>query len=131
MSIIFDLKNQQPSWAKEINTALAKYWPEYIDKNGQVGSQKWWSRYEDEKISKETVLGAVKFIGEKIDEFDEEYDSIEIQCSDKILEFDRVGYWESPLLEIGKIVEIESFIINVVERYGPHIFQFERRVEVK
>ena len=131
MNIIFYLKNEQLSWAKEINTSLAKYWPEYIEKNGQVSSQEWWSNYEDGRIPKETILGTVKFIGEKIDRFDEEYYSIEIQCNDKILAIERVGYWESPLIEVGKVIEIESFEINVAERYGPKIFQFDTRVEIK
>jgi hypothetical protein len=94
MSVIFDLKNEEPDWAKEVNTALDKYSPEYIEEYGRVGSQEWWSNYEGGIISKETILGTAKFIGVKIDDFDEEYDSIEIQCKDKIVEFDRVGYWE-------------------------------------
>ncbi|MGR5150031.1 hypothetical protein ACQKP8_26230 [Photobacterium alginatilyticum] len=76
MSIIFDLKNSENSWADSVNEALANVWPEYIGKYGEVGTEKWWKNYDSGLIAYSKVLGIVSFIGKRQDFLNEEWDTV-------------------------------------------------------
>ena len=130
MAVIFDLRETENSWANSINEALEADWPEYIEKNGPVGADLWWQNYESGTIPREKEKGIVTFVGERIDHFNEEYDSVEIYLDGKLVEYDRCGYWEHNEISVGAIVMVESFKICVNQKYGATTFIFERLVEV-
>ena len=75
MTIIFDLQQSGTTWADSVNEALKADWPEYIKSNGLVGSHQWWQNYHAKAVPHEKKAGVVTFIGERVDEFDEQYDS--------------------------------------------------------
>lgn len=129
MSVIFDLKESGSSWASSVNEALELDFPEYIKSNGAVGSDLWWQNYEAGSIPFEKKKGLVTFVGERMDYFNEKYDSVEIDLDGKLVEYDRCGYWEHNEITKGAKVIIEIFEICVKQKYGPTTYIFERSVE--
>lgn len=130
MPVIFDLKKIENTWAQSVNAALESDWPEYLETNGAPGSVLWWKNFESGNIACEKKKGIVTFIGERIDNFDEVYDCIELDLGDDVLEFDRCAYWAHEAIIVGAIVVLESFEICVAQKYGSTRFVFERLVEV-
>jgi len=130
MSVVFDLRNSTDSWAALVNIALAEDWPEYINKYGNVGSERWWNNYESDLIPSSQVIGTVSFIGRRKDFFNEEWDIVEINQEGEIAVYDRPGFWESEEIVIGAKVIIESFEISFRQKYGPMKYHFLRLVQV-
>ena len=130
MSVVFDLRNSTDSWAALVNIALAEDWPEYINKYGNVGSERWWNNYDSDLIPNSQVIGTVSFIGRRKDFFNEEWDIVEINQEGNITVYDRPGFWESEEIVIGAKVIIESFEISFRQKYGPMIYDFLRLVQV-
>ncbi|GAB3535725.1 hypothetical protein [Photobacterium alginatilyticum] len=130
MSIIFDLKNSENSWADSVNEALANDLPEYIGKHGEVGTEKWWKNYDSGLIAYSKALGRVSFVGKRQDFLNEEWDIVEIVQGTERIEYDRLGYWESDEIVVGAKVLVESFEISLQQKYGPMKFCFERLVQV-
>lgn len=129
MSVIFNLKESEFSWAASVNEALETDWPEYIESNGVVGSDEWWKKYLAGDVPHKRKSGIVTFVGERIDEFNEKYDSVEIELNGKLVEYDRCGYWVNEEIAVGNKLVIETFEICVQQKYGPTTFIFERLVE--
>ena len=129
MSVIFNLRESGNSWANSVNEALRSDCPEYIESNGAVGSGVWWQKYERGAIPFEKKKGLVTFVGERIDQFNEKYDTVEIDLDGTLTEYDRCGYWKHNKITKGTIVIIETFEICVEQKYGPTTFIFERLVE--
>lgn len=130
MSVIFDLKEKDNSWAQSVNEALENDWPEYVATNGLVGSQAWWQNYEKGQIPSVQDKGIVTFVGNRTDEANEEYETVEIDQDGKLVEYDYLGYWKNSEISEGAIVLVESFEISVNQKYGPMTFIFESLVKV-
>ncbi|MCG7499688.1 hypothetical protein MHO82_22750 [Vibrio sp. Of7-15] len=130
MSTIFDLKNVENSWADSVNEALKNSWPEYIEKYGKVGTEKWWKSYDSGLIQRSRILGIVSFVGKRQDFLSEEWGTVEIVHGDEHIEYDHLGYWDSNEVIVGATILVESFEIALQERYGPTTFCFERLVQV-
>ncbi|GLS27223.1 hypothetical protein [Marinibactrum halimedae] len=128
MSLIFDLKESEPSWSAAVNEALEADWPEYIESNGTVGSHQWWQKYESGTVPHKENSGVVTFVGERVDQFNEQYESVEIDINGTLVEFDRIGYWANEEISVGAKVVVETFEICVQQKYGPTTFIFERLV---
>ena len=130
MSIIFDLKESDDSWANAVNEEISKDCPVYFTKYGVVGSEKWWKNYEEGLVGHARIIGKVTFIGKRQDFLNEEWDVVEVSQGAKTFEYDRLGYWQSEEISVGVKVLIESFEINIDQLYGPSTFIFERLVQV-
>lgn len=130
MPVIFDLKEQDNSWAQSVNETLKNDRPEYIECYGLVGSETWWQNYEAGQIPTLQRKGIVKFVGIRTDEVNEEYETVEINQGGKLVEYDRLGYWQSSEISKGAKVLVETFEISVTQKYGPMTFIFERLVKV-
>ena len=130
MTVIFDLQQSGAAWADSVNEALKADWPEYIESNGLVGSHQWWQNYHAKAVPHEKKAGVVTFIGERVDEFDEQYESVEIDLDGMLVEYDRCGYWEHDGIATGTKLVVEAFEICVRQKYGPTTFKFERLVEI-
>ncbi|WP_444895969.1 hypothetical protein [Microbulbifer sp. SSSA005] len=129
MPVIFDLKESKSPWASSVNEVLEADWPEYIESNGVVGSRQWWQSYEAGTIPHKKKSSVVTFVGERIDQFNEQYDAVEIDLDGSLIEYDRCGYWDSEAVAVGTRLAIETFEICVKQKYGPTTFIFERLVE--
>jgi hypothetical protein len=130
MSLIFDLRKETLSWANSINEALSESWPDYFKEFGEVGSEDWWKNYDDGRIPITKSEGMVSFIGKRTDQFNEEWDTVELSDNGKLIECDQVDYWKSDEITLGKKVYVESFEISFQHRYGPMKFVFESLVSV-
>ncbi|AWB65230.1 hypothetical protein C2869_01670 [Saccharobesus litoralis] len=128
--MIFDLKNQPTTWANGVNEDLIADYPEYIQKYGKVGSEKWWDNYFSGEIERKVHQGKVVFIGERADSCDEIWDIVEIDFNGELAEYDRCGYWKSDEIIVGALVSIESFEISLHQKYGPKTHMFDRLVQI-
>ncbi len=130
MSVIYDLKNENDRWAESVNADLSKDCPEYINKYGRVGSEKWWENYDSGNIPSSNEYGEVNYIGSRKDYFNEEWGTVEINTGSKIIEYDNLGYWKSEEIIVGAEVSIESFEIKFKGKNGPMNYIFIRLVQV-
>ena len=130
MSVIFDLRVIDTSWAKSVNEALQSDSPVYIEENGAVGSDLWWHNYGSGNILYQIKSGVVSYVGEKIDFFNEECNIVEINFDGKLVEYNLSGYWKNSEVKVGAIVKVEFFEICVKQKYGSTTFIFECFVEV-
>ena len=130
MPVIFDLKKEKADWAESVNDALKRDWPEYIVKNGLVGSSFWWERYRAKDIPSARREGVVTFVGARLDDTNEKYETVEIDQDGNLAEYDHVGYWKDNQISVGAIVLVESFEIEIYQNYGPMKFVYVSLVEV-
>ena len=130
METIFDLQQGNDSWAEEVNQALQTDISGYQEKYGLVGSAQWWDQYNNDLIPHEIVRGKIHYIGERTDEFNEVYEVVEVRFLTGTRVFACKDYWESPKLDVGKEIEIETFEVVVQQSYGPIIFEFEKALRL-
>ncbi|WLQ16735.1 hypothetical protein O5O45_12485 [Hahella aquimaris] len=130
MPVIFDLKDQPPTWANDINTELALFAPDYLEKYGKVGSQVWWNAYFNNEIPRSSITGTVTFIGLRKDDCEELWDIVEISTSDTQVEYERIAYWLNEAVTLNAEVKVEQFSIYIQHKYGPMTSTFDCIVEV-
>ncbi|AZZ92904.1 hypothetical protein EUZ85_20100 [Hahella sp. KA22] len=128
--VIFNLKDQPLTWANDVNTELARYAPDYIEKYGKVGSQMWWSAYSNNEIPKTSITGIITFIGLRKDDCEELWDIVEISSPDRQVEYERIAYWLNEAVTLNAEVRMEQFSIYIPHKYGPMTSTFDCAVEV-
>lgn len=129
---IYNLFNSTDNWASNVNLSLEIYRAEYLQTFGHVGSQKWIELFNNGLIPKIIIRGEVVFIGDRFNELWNELDDIvEIRTSDgAIYQYDHLGYWSDERIVIGTVILVESFKIEVSEKYGLRIFGFESSLSI-
>jgi hypothetical protein len=130
MTIVYDLKNESVEWCQHVNATISKECPEYFSEHCIIGSNEWWKLYESNKIVKEIQRGNIVFVGERTDLLDHLMNIVEIDCNGELIELEICENWECSYLVVGVLLEIESFSVNFMGRYGPYKFLFEKRIEI-
>lgn len=129
MRILFDLrKTQNYGIVVDANKNLRIYCPDLIELYGEIGSTKWWDNYDSGRITKKIVAG--KVISIQPEENDDLGDAVTIQTSEGKIAFDYWGYWTSPEVKIGSIIEIVRIKSTTRTNTGPMTYIIDVEIKV-
>ncbi|MFO1368951.1 MAG: hypothetical protein U1F46_08145 [Marinagarivorans sp.] len=131
MTVVYDLKREAFEWLKDINSTIEEECPEYFLVNPAIASSAWWESYDKNQILKVIRSGKITFLGERADWSNHIAYIVEICCNGELVEYEICENWEFNCLTIGHVLEVEEFSIKFAGRYGPYIFKFIKRVEIK
>ena len=93
MNKVYDLRNDAtaPNMFENLNESLRqKPIPEFLNNVGFFGSSKWWLAIENGTLPTTMLAGKIAFVGIRLDEFQEEYEALEIAVGGQLID---VGPW--------------------------------------
>jgi hypothetical protein len=102
-----------------VNATLEQHSPDYIERYGRVGSDKWWNLYDRGRISRTVLCGQIVHVGPTLDDFGEECTFVRIQTDRDPVEYDLEDFWEDQAVQLGQWIQIERAKTVVLTNTGP------------
>jgi len=129
--VIFDVvRDGINGYMEGINKRISEIHPEYSNRYGLIGSEKWLKLYTSGKISLNIKSGQISYIGPDRDEPSDELKVIEILTDRRMISYDQEGYWCNSAIQLGAWVQIETIKIILPEKHGPVFSHVDVRAAV-
>jgi hypothetical protein len=111
-----------------VNEQLASHRPDYIDRFGAVGTDRWWSNFQSGFISRDIQVGFVTCVGQSPDSGEDPVVVIRTDRRDHAYDLD--GFWLDPAVRLNAWIRIERFKIFISYPSGPVTELVDSHIEV-
>ena len=111
-----------------VNGQLVAHRPDYIERFGAVGTERWWNNFHSGFISRDIQVGIVTCLGQSPDWGEDSVVVIRTDRRDHAYDLD--GFWLDSSVRLNSWIRIERFKIFIPYSTGPVTELVDAYIEV-